>query len=90
MARGSGQTRPALTSNSSSASKSGTSFTNPRADYLTPNTDSVFTFGVNWITSRWTRVLVNAIHEDFEDVNRTPLAGTTSFWSGLIRLNIVF
>lgn len=73
-----------------SASKQGTSFTNPRAEYLTPNTDSVFTFGVNWITSKWTRVIVNAIHEDFEDAARTPEPGTTSFWSGLVRLNIVF
>jgi len=73
-----------------SAGKSGTSFTNPRAEYLTPNTDSVFTFGVNWITSRWTRVIVNAIHEDFEDETRTPIPGTASFWSGLVRLNIVF
>ena len=73
-----------------SAGKEGTSFTNPRAEHLTPNTDSVFTLGVNWITSKWTRVIVNAIHEDFADVNRTPLAGVTSFWSGLARLNIVF
>jgi len=73
-----------------SASKSGTSFTNPRAQHLTPNTDSVLTFGVNWITTRWTRVIVNAIHEDFEDAQRTPEPGTTSFWSGLVRLNVVF
>jgi phosphate-selective porin len=73
-----------------SASKQGTSFTNPRAEYLTPNSDSVVTLGVNWITSRWTRVIVNAIHEDFEDATRTPVPGTTSFWSGLVRLNIVF
>jgi len=73
-----------------SASKQGTSFTNPRAEYLTPNSDSVFTFGVNWITSRWTRVIVNAVHEDFEDATRTPVPGTASFWSGLVRLNIVF
>ena len=73
-----------------SASKEGTSFTNPRAQYLTPNSDSVFTLGVNWITTRWTRVIVNAVHEDFEDATRTPIPGTTSFWTGLIRLNIVF
>jgi phosphate-selective porin OprO/OprP len=73
-----------------SASKQGTSFTNPRAEHLTPNSDSVVTLGVNWITSRWTRVIVNAIHEDFEDETRTPIPGTTSFWSGLVRLNIVF
>jgi len=73
-----------------SASKEGVSFTNPRSEHLTPNTDSVFTLGVNWITSKWTRVIVNAIHEDFEDANRTPIPGTSSFWSGLVRLNIVF
>ena len=73
-----------------SASKEGTSFTNPRAQFLTPNSDSILTLGVNWITTRWTRVIVNAIHEDFEDANRTPVPGTSSFWSGLVRLNIVF
>jgi phosphate-selective porin len=73
-----------------SASKSGTSFTNPRAQYLTPNTDSVWTLGVNWIMTKWTRVIVNAIHEDFEDETRTAAPGTRSFWSGLVRLNIVF
>jgi phosphate-selective porin OprO/OprP len=73
-----------------SANKSGTAFTNPRADYQVPNSDQVWTFGVNWITTKWTRVIVNAIHEDFEDETRTPEPGTTSFWSGLIRLNIVF
>lgn len=73
-----------------SASKQGTPFTNPRAAYLTPNSDSVSTLGVNWITSRWTRVIVNAIHEDFEDATRTPEPGRSSFWSGLVRLNIVF
>ncbi|HUQ88392.1 MAG TPA: porin [Vicinamibacterales bacterium] len=73
-----------------STGKQGTAFTNPRAEYLVPNSDSVFTIGVNWITTRWTRVILNAIHEDFEDLDRTPESGTTSFWSGLVRLNIVF
>lgn len=73
-----------------SASKEGTAFTNPRSAHLTPNSDTVFTFGVNWITSKWTRVLVNAIHENFDDATRSPVSGTSSFWSGLVRLNIVF
>ena len=73
-----------------SASKEGTSFTNPRADFLTPNSDSVFTFGVNWITTKWTRVLLNAIHESFDDETRAPISGTSSYWSGVARLNIVF
>lgn len=73
-----------------SASTTGTAFTNPRSEHLLPNTDRVLTFGVNWITTPWTRVIINAIHENFEDLNRTPESGTTSFWSGVIRLNIVF
>ncbi len=75
-----------------SATKTGLAFTNPRNDNQTPNSDTVFTVGVNWTTSKWTRVIVNAIHEDFEDQSRTPLpnTATTSFWSGLLRLNIVF
>ena len=73
-----------------SASKEGISFSNPRSEFLTPNSDTVFTAGVNWITSPWTRVIINAIHEDIEDPARTPIAGTTSYWSGLVRLNIVF
>lgn len=73
-----------------SAGKTGPDFTNPRSEHLTPNTDRVWTFGVNWITSKWTRVLVNAIHESFEDEARTPAVGTTSFWSSLVRLNVVF
>jgi len=73
-----------------SANKTGPAFTNPRADHLLPNSDTVFTTGVNWTTSKWTRVIVNAIHEDFEDPARAPNSGTTSYWSGLLRLNIVF
>jgi phosphate-selective porin OprO/OprP len=73
-----------------SAGTTGPAFTNPRSEHLLPNTDRVLTFGVNWITTKWTRVIINAIHETFEDANRTPESGTTSFWSGLIRLNVVF
>ena len=73
-----------------SASTAGLAFTNPRNDHQVPNSDTVFTFGVNWTTTRWTRVIVNAIHEDVEDATRAPNTGTNSYWSGLVRLNIVF
>lgn len=73
-----------------SVSKTGPAFTNPRAENLVPNSDQVWTFGVNWTTSKWTRVILNAIHENFEDETRTPEPGTMSFWSSLVRLNIVF
>jgi phosphate-selective porin len=73
-----------------SASSTGPAFANPRAENLLPNSDRVWTFGVNWISTKWTRVQINAIRETFEDENRTPETGTASFWSGVLRLNIVF
>ena len=73
-----------------SSSKEGAGFTNPRADHLTPNTDSMLTFGVNWIPIRWVKVVANGIRQQFTDVERVPVAGTTDYWSGLIRLQVVF
>jgi len=73
-----------------SAEKNGTAFTNPRADPLLSNTDKVWTFGVNWMLNRWVRVMTNAIHEQFDDPSRAPEPGTSSYWSGLVRLQVVF
>ncbi len=73
-----------------SANKTGTAFTNPRADPLLANTDRVWTFGVNWMLNRWVRVITNAIHEEFADASRAPDPGTASYWSGLLRLQVVF
>ena len=74
----------------SSANNTGAAFTNPRADPLLANTDQVWTFGVNWLLNRWVRVITNAIHEEFADPSRSPDPGISSFWSGLLRLQIVF
>jgi phosphate-selective porin OprO/OprP len=73
-----------------SAEKVGPAFRNPRAEHILENSDKVWTIGVNWFPNRWVRVTVNAIHEEFEDARRTPIPGTTEFWSGLGRLQIVF
>ena len=73
-----------------SASKTGTDFTNPRAEHLTPNADRTITFGVNWLANRWVKVVANALRQSFEDETRTPVSGTTSFWSGLLRLQVAF
>ena len=74
----------------SSAAKTGPAFTSPRADRLLANSDQVWTFGVNWMLNRWVRVITNAIHEEFADAARSPEPGTASFWSGLLRLQVVF
>jgi phosphate-selective porin OprO/OprP len=73
-----------------SASTDGPAFTNPRADHQVPNSDRTWTFGVSWMPIRWVRVVTNAIHETFEDVSRAPVPGTDSFWSGIVRLQVVF
>ena len=73
-----------------SADKSGPDFTNPRAEHLTPNTDSTLTFGVNWLLNRWVKVVVNGLRQSFDDTNRAPIAGTADFWSGVARLQIAF
>jgi phosphate-selective porin OprO and OprP len=73
-----------------SVDKNGPAFRNPRAEHILGNSDAVWTLGVNWFPNRWVRVTTNAIHEAFEDSPRTPLPGTTKFWSGVTRLQIVF
>lgn len=73
-----------------SASKVDEPFSNPRADNYLMNSDSVWTIGVNWFPNRWVRLLVNGIHEHFTDPDRTPVTGTTDFWSGVMRVQIVF
>lgn len=74
----------------SSASTEGVAFTNPRADYQVPNSDRTWTFGVSWMPIRWVRVVTNAIHETFDDVSRAPNSGVASYWTGLMRLQVVF
>ncbi len=73
-----------------SASKSGPDFTNPRADHLTPNTDSTLTIGVNWLLNRWVKVVVNGLRQSIDDTTRAPITGTADYWSGLARLQIAF
>ncbi|MFN2446624.1 MAG: OprO/OprP family phosphate-selective porin [Vicinamibacterales bacterium] len=73
-----------------SASKEGTALRNPRAEHILPNRDAVWTGGVNWWPVRWVRLTADVFHERFDDLVRTPRAGTAAFWSGLFRLQIVF
>jgi phosphate-selective porin OprO/OprP len=73
-----------------SAEKIGPAFTNPRAEHIRPTSDHVWTFGVNWYANRWVRATMNAVREEFEDPARTPVTGTTRFWSGIGRLQLVF
>ncbi len=73
-----------------SAEKVGEAFANPRAEHILGNSDSVWTLGVNWFPNRWVRLLVNAIHETFDDPDRAPTRGIDQYWSGVFRAQLVF
>ena len=73
-----------------SASQEGPAESNPRAEHILENSDRLWTAGVNWYPLEHVKVVINGIHESFEDSQRTPLPGETSFWSGVVRLQIVF
>jgi phosphate-selective porin OprO/OprP len=73
-----------------SEDKSGPAFRNPRAEHIFPNSDTVFTIGVNWYLDRWVRITINGMREEFDDLRRTPLSNTTVFWSGVGRFQITF
>jgi phosphate-selective porin len=73
-----------------SASHEGEPQRNPRAEHLLTNSDRIWTTGVNWYVMPHVKVVGNAIHESFTDPERTPLAGETSFWSGVLRFQVVF
>lgn len=64
-------------------------FSNSRAEVILPNGDTVLTLGVNWFLTRWTKLMLNGIHEELQDPGRTPLPdGGTAFWSTLLRLQL--
>ena len=79
-----------------SASTEGSAFRNPRSEHLLPNTVKQVTFGANWLVNRWVKVVANAIRQSYEDAERAPRVlgsdtfGPTEFWSGLLRLQIVY
>ena len=73
-----------------SATTAGVAFTNPRADHLVPNTDHVWTTGVNYFPNKWVRLVANVIHENFDDPSRAIHSGTAGYWSLLFRTQVVF
>lgn len=73
-----------------SSSSSEPAFDNPRAENLLRNHDDVITLGLTWYLNRWFKVQGNAIRETFDDLERTPLNGTATFWSYVSRLQLAF
>jgi phosphate-selective porin OprO/OprP len=72
-----------------SALKEGEAFANPRADPLLENAETLWTVGVNWYLNKWGKVVVNGTREAFQDPERTAVAGRSSNWAGVLRLQFV-
>ncbi len=65
-----------------------TPFRNSRSETIFPNTDKVTTIGLNWYLNRWAKLQVNALHEQTTDVERSPTADGSAFWSKVFRLQL--
>ena len=61
----------------------------PRAPNLLEAGLRAWTFGVNWYVNQWTKIQLNAIREQFEDPDRSPVAGRAAFWTRVVRLQFV-
>ncbi len=65
----------------SAATNGEPAFANPRAANLLGNHDDIVTIGLTWYLNRWFKLQGNAVHESFDDVERAPIAGRSSYWS---------
>lgn len=59
-----------------------------RAFNIYPQSDRLWTFGVNWYLTQWAKMQANFIHEKIEDDFRGPIPGTNIFWSYKFRLQL--
>ena len=57
-----------------------------RASNVLPQSDRIWTWGVNWYMNRWTKVQANVIREKIEDVQRSPAPGRDRLWTVVIRV----
>jgi hypothetical protein len=60
----------------------------PRAVYVRPNGERVFTFGVNWYWNKWVKVQFNGMRESIDDPGRgpTPLLPASSWLTFVTQL----
>lgn len=72
-----------------SVSQEGPAFRNPRAEHIAENKAEVWTTGVSWYLNRWIKLQGNAIREHLLDEERTPVTGRRTYWSGMVRLQVV-
>jgi len=60
-----------------------------RAANVLGNGDRALTGGVNWYLNKWVKIQVNGIREKLDDPNLSPVAGQSSFWTVVSRLQFV-
>ena len=65
------------------------SFRNPRTNSIFPRGERALTLGVNWIVSRWVKLQFNAIREQVEDRETSPVANGGASWSRVVRFQFV-
>jgi phosphate-selective porin len=61
-----------------------------RAANVPRNSDRAATFGVNWESSRYSRLQFNVIREALEDAVRFPVNGTKMYWTYTGRIQFGF
>lgn len=62
-----------------------TPFRNSRAETILPSGDKVFTGGFTYYANRFVKIQFNAIREQLEDAERSPVLGGAAFWSTVLR-----
>ena len=72
-----------------SAEQEGPAFRNPRAEHIAENRDRVWTTGVSWYPNRWVKIQANGIRERLLDEERTPDPPRHTFWSAVLRIQVV-
>lgn len=53
-----------------------------------PSGDKVVALAVTWYANLWVKLQFNAIREQVEDVERSPLLDGSAFWSPVLRLQL--
>jgi len=62
---------------------------NPRAETIYPSGDHALTLGVSWTLNRFVKIQFNAIREQLNDLERSPVPNGNVFWSRVIRFQFV-
>ena len=60
----------------------------PRAPTILPNGERVWTLGPTWYLNRFFKIQLNAEREKLTDIERKAVLGITTFWTGVLRLQV--